>query len=486
MSEEPGWYPDPYFMGRERYWDGREWTEQCRSAETKEPQPSIKPRPPKNPVEATPSATAAKAAARSAVAGGAVASPPRPKADATPAPPASTPTPDAAPVPAPSREAAAVAGAAAAATSATTDMGAADERPTARAEAPVAAPAEPPAAPAAVPDATEEGPAVATIENATTPTEPVDAELAGSEQGDHDEPAAAGAGNQEPPSRGRRRTLIGALAAAVIVVAAVSVAELTKKSATPLAVGPVVAQAASATLNQKYAAVDMGVKVQSGDKATASTVSGFSGNGTFDLASSLGALTLNGPGNAGSELMVLDNETIYIDPGGLVGRLVKNKVWVSATADDLGATSPSGFAVAPTLFQQLVGSPTTLLQQLQAKGVTATAVRASIYQGTPVEEYNVTLSPQAINVRLQGLPASLQGDVLTAHAPEHVFLTTNGLVRAISVPITVEDNGARATGHVVVGFTSWGVVADIVAPPADQVVSWAQFKAVITYTSHLG
>jgi hypothetical protein len=134
----------------------------------------------------------------------------------------------------------------------------------------------------------------------------------------------------------------------------------------------------------------------------------------------------------------------------------------------------------------LVVSPTTLLQQLQAKGVTATAGHSSIYQGTPVEEYNVTLSQQAINAGLRGLPSSLHGAVTTAHAPEQVFLTTNGLVRAISVPITVENNGARASGHVVVGFTSWGEVVEIVAPPPNQVVSWAQFKAVLSYTSKLG
>ncbi|GLW61798.1 hypothetical protein Arub01_00420 [Actinomadura rubrobrunea] len=30
MSAPPGWYPDPQWMGRERYWDGQGWTDQSR------------------------------------------------------------------------------------------------------------------------------------------------------------------------------------------------------------------------------------------------------------------------------------------------------------------------------------------------------------------------------------------------------------------------------------------------------------------------
>ena len=30
MNREPGWYRDPYFRNRERYWDGEAWSEQTR------------------------------------------------------------------------------------------------------------------------------------------------------------------------------------------------------------------------------------------------------------------------------------------------------------------------------------------------------------------------------------------------------------------------------------------------------------------------
>ncbi len=38
-------------------------------------------------------------------------------------------------------------------------------------------------------------------------------------------------------------------------------------------------------------------------------------------------------------------------------------------------------------------------------------------------------------------------------------------------------------GTLAVGFTSWGDSADIAPPAPDQVASWAQLKATLTYTS---
>ncbi|GLZ02830.1 hypothetical protein Acsp03_02970 [Actinomadura sp. NBRC 104412] len=46
MSASPGWYPDPHWMGRERYWDGRAWTDRSRLWEgNRGPAPSAPPTP---------------------------------------------------------------------------------------------------------------------------------------------------------------------------------------------------------------------------------------------------------------------------------------------------------------------------------------------------------------------------------------------------------------------------------------------------------
>jgi hypothetical protein len=42
VSAAPGWYPDPQWMGRERYWDGQTWTDQSRLWEgPRKPAPSM-------------------------------------------------------------------------------------------------------------------------------------------------------------------------------------------------------------------------------------------------------------------------------------------------------------------------------------------------------------------------------------------------------------------------------------------------------------
>jgi hypothetical protein len=213
-------------------------------------------------------------------------------------------------------------------------------------------------------------------------------------------------------------------------------------------------------------------------------VSGFSGSGPFDFGASLGSLTLNGPASDGSEAMVVDGSTLYLQPGAVIAELIPGKSWVSATADDLGSNgTPTGFAVAPTLFVQLVGSPTTMLQQLEAKGATMHSMGSLIYQGTPVDEYAVTLSPAAVALGQSGVPSSLQGTVTTG--PTEDVYVSNGLIRAIVLPFDVKSNGTTAMGTLAVGFTSWGDSADIAPPAPDQVASWAQLKATLTYTSEM-
>jgi Protein of unknown function (DUF2510) len=587
VSEAPGWYPDPFFGGRERYWDGDEWTEQCRAVDTKEHQASAKPRAPLNPERATPSAVAAKFERRAS--GGGLATMARPEAataaagaapswgERPPPPPrqpvptgeASTPVTNAWPTDTGWTTGAAPTTAAGLAGTGTavpppfeppappTDAVPAFEEPTDHTEeilshtveAPTTfddwsrvtrqeptlteealaeadtdvdvtgetgdAPGEPEAptytedvlAEAAPPVEHDEAP-VATadapspteevLDETEAPAEPVERidhhltepveapQPETDDAGDHKPAEEQSAPVKEPRPPRRRRVLVGAGVVVLVVIAIVAAASLLKgggggggsSSSQP------VAAAASATIGQQYAAVSIATDVPRGQDAAAGGVSGFSGSGTFDFATSLGSFTLNGPSNDGSDAFVLDGSTMYIEPGPVVAELIPGKSWVSATADDLGSNgTPTGFAVAPTLFVQLVGSPMTMLQQLEAKGVTGRETGSLIYQGTPVDEYVVNLSPEAVALGQSGVPSSLQATVTTA--PTEDVYVANGLIRAIVLPFDVKSNGTAAMGTLAVGFTSWGDSADIAAPAPDQVASWAQLKATLTYTSAL-
>ena len=125
----------------------------------------------------------------------------------------------------------------------------------------------------------------------------------------------------------------------------------------------------------------------------------------------------------------------------------------------------------------------TLLQELEAQGVTAHAMRSLIYHGTPVDEYAVSLSPDAIAQRESGVPSSLQDTVVTGQQ-EDVYVS-NGLVRAISVPFDVKSSGTTAMGTLTVGYTAWGSATDISTPASDQVASWAQLRDALAYATAL-
>jgi hypothetical protein len=306
-----------------------------------------------------------------------------------------------------------------------------------------------------------------------------------------DKPNKAKKDDRDPAARRRRRILVGTLAV-VVVIAAVAVAVvLVRHKSGGGSNGTAVGSAATATMHLHTASVAFDVKPAGGqDPSAHGTVQlpGLAGSGTVDFKATSASLSMNS-GLQPTEQVILDKKAVYLNPGSLVGQLVKGKSWISATADDLGSSgtgTSAGFALAPTVFEETIGNPKALLNELKASGVKATSFGASIYQGTPVQGYAVTLTQTEINNRLNHLPASLRSVASDVHATEEVYVTTNGLVRAIVVPATIQANGSSSTEDIEVVFSGWGAPAQIATPPSSQVVSWAQFKSVLNFTSKLG
>jgi hypothetical protein len=295
--------------------------------------------------------------------------------------------------------------------------------------------------------------------------------------------------DQDPAARKRRRILVGTLAV-VVVIAAAAVAVVLLRHKSGGSNGTAVGSAATATMHLHSASVTFDVKPAGGQDPSshgAVQVPGLAGSGTVDFKATSASLSLNS-GLQPTEQMILDKKAVYLNPGPLVGQLAAGKSWISATTDDLGTTGTStsaGFAQAPTVFEETIGNPKGLLNELKAMGVKATSFGGSIYQGTPVQGYAVTLTQTEINNRLNHLPSSLRSVASGVHATEDVYVTTNGLVRAIVVPATIQANGSSSTEDIEVVFSGWGDPVHVTTPASSQVISWAQFKSVLTFTSKL-
>ena len=185
-------------------------------------------------------------------------------------------------------------------------------------------------------------------------------------------------------------------------------------------------------------------------------------------------------------MLILHDQSLLLDPGPLVGQLVPGKTWVGANAADLGSSgTPSGFAVGPALYEELVGNPATLLTELQNPGVKVTSFGTTMYQGIRVEGYTVVLTQKEVNDRLSQLPPSLRAEVPSTGVTEYVYVTTNGLVKAIVLPATFSAAGSSLSDDVSVVFSGWGQPVQIATPTLAQIVSWSQFRSVLAFTSKL-
>ena len=284
-----------------------------------------------------------------------------------------------------------------------------------------------------------------------------------------------------------------------MLIAVVTLVVLLSRHGRGVPNGSPVGSAAATTMHMHTASITFDVKPVGGQGSSShAVVTGLSGNGDVSFKSTSASLNLTLPVRRGSVAssnitgqLVLDGETIYLKPGPvpIVAQLTHDKTWISVTADELGPSTnatPSGFATPPAIFVEMIGNPTALLEELTATGVTATSLGSSEYRGTPVEGYAVTLAQKEIDHRLSRLPSSVRGAAPEVHATEVVYVTANGLVRAIVAPETVRTGGSSSTEDVEVVFSNWGHRAEIATPAPSQVVTWAQFRSVLTYTSKLG
>ncbi len=488
MNREPGWYTDPYFHNRERYWDGTSWADEVRDPPTEEPGPGAPPSastaPPAPP---SPSAagrhadTASTAAVAAKTAAARRASSPDPATAAYPkvdqpqgtvgAPPDDPMITGVVPAQADDRM---ITGIVPAQPDATTAEPTTAEPPTGTTPVQPSAPPTPRA-----PTAPAEG---RTVSGSVPPTPPPAAKaetsppmkISSRPVSPLADPlttmtVAAAAEAKADRTDHQRWMLVAAALVAVLVVVVVA-AYFAFGANSSAGANKQVASAARHTLQKQSAVVTFTVNVASTGSSGSSGSTTLTGSGELDLTSDSGDMTLTpvGGGSQGTEQMLFIKKTVYVSFSG-VSTLEPGKRWISADPTQLGsATSAIGSGTSG--FVQLLGNPAASVQQLESSGVTVTSLGASTFEGTPVQGYRVGLSGSANNAT-DGVSAG-------SHASETLYVTPNHLVRAIVVPVTVDGNGATYSETLTMVFTNYGTPVSVTTPPASEVVSFTQYESI--------
>ena len=401
MNREPGWYRDPYFRNRERYWDGAAWSEQ-----TRDPAGGTRP--------GLPAAGATSGASTGST--GSVAPPAQPAR-----PPADTPPPTGSGAPA-------VEG----------------ERPVPLGV--ITASGPPTAAKGRGGLGGRRGIVVAVVAVVVLFGAGVGFILAGGNGGSN-------SGNSGDSGGGGG----GATASAVGVTGAV------KK-----------------TLHA--GTVDAAVLVTVSSAGGSSLQQILSGTGAFQLKDDTGTMSLNVPGAPASEAstqLVFVGPTVYVYLGAQLSALIPGKTWISATPAELGSPS-SGLTSGISAFEQLLGNPVALVQQLNAGSTRFTALGVSTLDGTRVQGYVVKLTPSGSSAA----GASSLGTVTAgAHAGENLYVASNGQVKAIVIPVEVSSNGETFRESIHIVFSHYGHPVTVTPPPPSEVATLAQYQAALDETS---
>jgi hypothetical protein len=421
VKREPGWYKDPYFRSQERYWDGEVWSQRTR-------QP----------------------------AGGTVSDSP---VDATgPADPASAPVDTDA---------------------ATAMLGS---------SAPLHRTQETPVTPAKGTGSTQKSAPTATSvsRSASAPQAPQAPHtvLLGATTTSGSPTARPGQGAQR-----RRRGLLITVVAVLVVLFVVAGVYLTRggggaggasgggsggSGATASQSG--VAAAVQKTLHKGTADAVVDVKVSTGTRTASQEI--LSGTGAYDLKNQAGTMSLTVPGTTATNpatQIVFIGPAVYVNLGTKLSSLIPGKTWVTGTTAQLGS---SGSDISPGIssFEQLLGNPATLVQQLDTSAARFTSLGTTTFDGAQVQHYQVTFSP-AQQTTTTGLAGSSTGATSGTHSGEVLYVSSKGLVEAVVIPVVVSANGQSFHESITIAFSKYGHPVTVLPPPAQQIATLDQYVA---------
>jgi hypothetical protein len=203
-----------------------------------------------------------------------------------------------------------------------------------------------------------------------------------------------------------------------------------------------------------------------------------SGTGGYDLKNQAGTMSLTVPGTAATNpatQIVFVGPTVYVNLGPKLSSLVPGKTWVTATPSQLG-TSGSDISPGISSFEQLLGNPSALVQQLNTSAARFTSLGTTTFDGAQVQKYQVTFSSgqQTTTTGLAGSPTAATAG---SHTGEVLYVSSKGLVKAIVIPVVVSANGQSFHESITIAFSKYGHPVAVVAPPASEIATLAQYVA---------
>jgi Protein of unknown function (DUF2510) len=454
VTPEPGWYPDPYFLKRERYWDGA-WTDQVRVVEDEHRAVQLGDAAVTSGVEAPPTETV----------------------------PAVYPT-----------DTGFLVTRAQAPTGTTAVVHEDDTLVVPVSAGPVDTAAAPAPAAAA---------AAADTDTATVPATSPDTDTGIVRSVTRDAPPPASqfllggrptyVAEEEAAARARHRRLVFA-ALAVIVVAAVIVVVVAARGSgnghptTGSAAAPVVnappangvssPSAASSAAPSAAPSVQTAATVSLAKKAVVVSVAlspavsspsipqQTSGDGAFVVDSGTGPLTISSSGKtAPTQKLVFQGQVVYIN---VTKTPVPGKSWVVASTNNLPALGPG--EELSTLIG-IMGNPGLLLQELASIPLSVTPLGSASVDGTSVHRYQVSFNSG---------PTASSAAGFGNHISEEVDVGADRLVHQIVIAgPQVSVDGQAVQENIVVVFSHYGKPLIVTTPPFAQMMSLTQYLTAL-------
>ena len=268
----------------------------------------------------------------------------------------------------------------------------------------------------------------------------------------------------------KKKILIGAMAG-VLAVAAIGVG-----ASFVLAGGgnasAAVTKAAATTGKVSTFSFDM-----SGSVAVIGGAFSITGSGQVDTAAP--AVSMDMKMNTSGASSTLDSSSIseilvggtaYIGGTSVSGNLPAGKSWFSVP---LAALGNSGTASSSGM------SPGAALGLLKAQGAVVTDTGSGSIGGVGVENYHVTMTPDALKKELNSSSlssadkAQVSALLKASNVSMDVSVGSDGYVHRLTENFSLTSGGIGMTEHITMTLHDFGKPVNIVAPPADQVVSGA-------------